>query len=198
MERSLNTSERGVHCFAFDAIQGDVTIVRECIQPGLDKLRVTITNRTPRSPQCDSLLQSLVSAHTILTARQGQFVSLSDPPECFREAAANCRNIGTWRGPSRASLREQWRMFDGCSEVATTSAGNVFEARGSTGSPEGEEFMVKQVCVEYTPEAAVGDYVLVHVGFALSRIDQAEAERTYKLLEELGQLTELEDDRGAA
>jgi len=96
VERSLNTSERGVHCFAFDAIQGDVTIVRECIQPGLDKLRVTITNRTPRSPRCDSLLQSLVSAHTILTARQGQFVSLSDPPECFREAAANCRNIGTW------------------------------------------------------------------------------------------------------
>jgi hydrogenase expression/formation protein HypC len=53
--------------------------------------------------------------------------------------------------------------------------------------------MVKQVCLEYTPEAIPGDYVLVHVGFALSRIDQAEAERTYRLLDELGQLTELED-----
>ena len=53
--------------------------------------------------------------------------------------------------------------------------------------------MVKQVCVEYTPEAAAGDYVLVHVGFALSRVDQEEAERTYRLLEELGQLAELED-----
>jgi hydrogenase expression/formation protein HypC len=53
--------------------------------------------------------------------------------------------------------------------------------------------MVKQVCLEYTPEAAPGDYVLVHVGFALTRIDPEEAARTYKLLEELGQLTELAD-----
>jgi hydrogenase expression/formation protein HypC len=53
--------------------------------------------------------------------------------------------------------------------------------------------MVKQVCLEYTPDAAPGDYVLVHVGFALSRIDEAEAQRTYRLLEELGQLGELED-----
>ena len=53
--------------------------------------------------------------------------------------------------------------------------------------------MVKQVCLEYTPEAAPGDYVLVHVGFALSRIDEAEAQRTYRLLEELGQLSELQE-----
>jgi hydrogenase expression/formation protein HypC len=53
--------------------------------------------------------------------------------------------------------------------------------------------MVKQVCLEYTPDAAPGDYVLVHVGFALSRVNQEEAERTYRLLEELGQLIELED-----
>ena len=52
--------------------------------------------------------------------------------------------------------------------------------------------MVKQVCLEYTPEVVPGDYVLVHVGFALSRIDQEQAERTYKILEELGQLTELD------
>jgi hydrogenase expression/formation protein HypC len=52
--------------------------------------------------------------------------------------------------------------------------------------------MVKQVCLEYTPEVVPGDYVLVHVGFALSRIDEAEAERTYRLLEELGQLGELD------
>ena len=52
--------------------------------------------------------------------------------------------------------------------------------------------MVKQVCLEYTPEVAPGDYVLVHVGFALSRVDQEEAERTYQLLEELGQLADLD------
>jgi hydrogenase expression/formation protein HypC len=51
----------------------------------------------------------------------------------------------------------------------------------------------RESCVEYVPQARVGDYVLVHVGFALSMIDEAEAEKTYKLLEEMGQLTELED-----
>jgi hydrogenase expression/formation protein HypC len=54
--------------------------------------------------------------------------------------------------------------------------------------------MVKQVCLEYTPEAEPGDYVLVHVGFALSRIDEKEAERTFKILEELGQLMELDSE----
>ena len=53
--------------------------------------------------------------------------------------------------------------------------------------------MVKQVCLEYTPEVVPGDYVLVHVGFALSRIDQEQAELTYKILEELGQLMELDE-----
>ncbi|HYR85832.1 MAG TPA: HypC/HybG/HupF family hydrogenase formation chaperone [Terriglobia bacterium] len=51
--------------------------------------------------------------------------------------------------------------------------------------------VVKQVCVEYTPDVAPGDYVLVHVGFALSKVDKQEAERTYKLLEELDQLNEI-------
>jgi hydrogenase expression/formation protein HypC len=53
--------------------------------------------------------------------------------------------------------------------------------------------VLKQVCLEYTPQARPGDYVLVHVGFALGIIDAEEAARTYKLLEELGQLDELND-----
>ena len=52
--------------------------------------------------------------------------------------------------------------------------------------------IVKQVCLEYTPEVQCGDYVLVHVGFALGKVDNEEAERTYKLLAEMNQLTELE------
>jgi hydrogenase expression/formation protein HypC len=52
--------------------------------------------------------------------------------------------------------------------------------------------IVKQVCLEYTPEVNTGDYVLVHVGFALSKVDEEEAARTYALLQELNQLTELE------
>jgi hydrogenase expression/formation protein HypC len=52
--------------------------------------------------------------------------------------------------------------------------------------------IVKQVCLEYTPEVKAGDYVLVHVGFALSKVDEEEAARTYQLLEEMNQLSELE------
>ncbi len=52
--------------------------------------------------------------------------------------------------------------------------------------------IVKQVCLEYTPEVECGDYVLVHVGFALSKVDTAEAERTYQALADMNQLSELE------
>jgi hydrogenase expression/formation protein HypC len=51
--------------------------------------------------------------------------------------------------------------------------------------------VVREACLEYVPEVQPGEYVLVHVGFALSRVDEAEAERTYEALRELGQLTEL-------
>ncbi len=53
--------------------------------------------------------------------------------------------------------------------------------------------IVKQVCLEYTPEVDLGDYVLVHVGFALSKVDEDVAARTYKLLEEMEALAELDD-----
>ena len=52
--------------------------------------------------------------------------------------------------------------------------------------------IVREACLDYVPETQVGEYVLVHVGFAISRIDEAEAERTYQALRDLDQLTELE------
>ena len=48
----------------------------------------------------------------------------------------------------------------------------------------------KDVCLAYVPEAEVGDYVLVHVGFALSRIDEEEAKRVFAWLRESGGLEE--------
>ena len=52
--------------------------------------------------------------------------------------------------------------------------------------------ILREACLEYVPETQVGDYVLVHVGFAISRLDEEEAQRTYQLLEELDQLAELD------
>lgn len=50
--------------------------------------------------------------------------------------------------------------------------------------------IVRQVALGFVPEAAIGDYVLVHVGFAISCVDEAEAKRTYELLEQLGAVEE--------
>jgi len=47
---------------------------------------------------------------------------------------------------------------------------------------------VRKCCLQCLPEAVVGDYALVHVGFAISLMDEAEAARTYQLLEEMGEL----------
>ena len=52
--------------------------------------------------------------------------------------------------------------------------------------------IVKEVCLSYTPEAKVGDYVIVHVGFAISVVDEAEALQVFAYLEQLGDLAELD------
>ncbi len=48
----------------------------------------------------------------------------------------------------------------------------------------------KRVCTAHVPHVEVGDYVLVHVGFALTRLDEEEAHRTLELLRELDSLGE--------
>ncbi|MEU3186128.1 HypC/HybG/HupF family hydrogenase formation chaperone [Streptomyces sp. NPDC006923] len=50
--------------------------------------------------------------------------------------------------------------------------------------------VVKDVCLEYVPEMEVGDYAIVHVGFALQRLDEESAKQTLELFENLGVLEE--------
>jgi hydrogenase expression/formation protein HypC len=52
--------------------------------------------------------------------------------------------------------------------------------------------VVKEVCLAYTPEAEVGDYVIVHVGFAISRVDEEEAAKVFEYLREMDELGELD------
>lgn len=49
----------------------------------------------------------------------------------------------------------------------------------------------KQIILAYVPEAEIGDYVIVHVGFAISKVDEEEAMKIFSYLEELGELKEL-------
>ncbi|HXY68067.1 MAG TPA: HypC/HybG/HupF family hydrogenase formation chaperone [Gemmatimonadales bacterium] len=55
----------------------------------------------------------------------------------------------------------------------------------------------RDVCLAYVPEAGVGDYVIVHVGLALSRIAPEDAEETFRYLEEMQELAELEGEQQA-
>jgi len=51
--------------------------------------------------------------------------------------------------------------------------------------------ILKEACLAYVPEAKVGDYVIVHVGFALSKVDEAEAQQVFEYLRQMGELEEL-------
>jgi hydrogenase expression/formation protein HypC len=69
--------------------------------------------------------------------------------------------------------------------------GKILDTREENGSRLGRvQFggIKRLVQLDFVPEAGVGDYVIVHVGFALSKVNAEEAERTYQLLEEIGML----------
>ena len=74
--------------------------------------------------------------------------------------------------------------------------GKVIERRDDAGLPVGTvDFggVRREVCLAYVAdEVAVGDYVVVHVGFAISKVDEQEARRTFEVLREMSQLDELE------
>jgi hydrogenase expression/formation protein HypC len=58
--------------------------------------------------------------------------------------------------------------------------------------------IVKETCLAYTPEAKVGEYVIVHVGFAISQLDEDEAQETLRYIEEIEAAGRLDDELRAA
>lgn len=74
--------------------------------------------------------------------------------------------------------------------------GRIVERRDDQGLPMGMvDFggVRREVCLAYVADqVAPGDYVIVHVGFALSKVDEGEARRTYEVLREMSQLDELD------
>ncbi|HUT88608.1 MAG TPA: HypC/HybG/HupF family hydrogenase formation chaperone [Thermoguttaceae bacterium] len=76
--------------------------------------------------------------------------------------------------------------------------GKLVEVYEQDGLPMGKvEFggIVRETCLAYTPEAEVGEYVIVHVGFAISRLDEAEAQEVFAYLDAIGEAAELEDEQ---
>ena len=75
--------------------------------------------------------------------------------------------------------------------------GKLVEVHSQDDLPMGKvEFggIVRETCLAYTPEAKVGDYVIVHVGFAISLLDEAEAQEIFSYLDQISVMAELEDD----
>jgi hypothetical protein len=82
-------------------VEGVVEVAAAQVGKGLFRVTVRVVNTTPLAgggpwDRDAVLLRTLVSTHAVLGVRRGAFVSLLDPPEPYREAAAACRNVGTW------------------------------------------------------------------------------------------------------
>ncbi len=67
---------------------------------------------------------------------------------------------------------------------------SIYEADGARMGKVDFNGIVKEVCLAYLPELAVGDYTIVHVGFAITQLDEESARETLALFHELGVLDE--------
>jgi hypothetical protein len=119
------------------SVAGAIELLAQRLEQGLFKLTVRIANISrlegpgPASRE-EALVRSLVSAHTILEARGGEFVSIIDPPATCCEAAGACRNIGTWpvlvgeEGQRDTMLSSPIILYD-YPQIAPESPGDLFD-----------------------------------------------------------------------
>lgn len=118
-------------------IHGAIEITARSLAGNLSRVNIQILNLTPLAEAAESsrdaaLSRSFVSTHTILHVRQGDFVSLLDPPENFREEAANCRNVGTYpvlvgeAGARDCMLSSPIILYD-YPQIAPESAGSLYD-----------------------------------------------------------------------
>lgn len=87
---------------------------------------------------------------------------------------------------NRPGEREENRMCLGI-------PGRVTEKYETSGMAMGKvDFggITKEVCLAYVPEIEIGDYTIVHVGFAISRLDEESAQETLRIFQEMGRLEE--------
>lgn len=119
------------------ALDGRLDLAAEPVAEGAFRVRACVLNQTAVDPDSvpvrdEVMLRSLVSAHTILRAAGGAFVSLTDPPAPLEAAAASCRNIGTWPvlagdGGGRDTLLSSPIIINDFPEIAPESPGDFFD-----------------------------------------------------------------------
>jgi hypothetical protein len=114
--------EVGPGPIAFPPLAGEVSVAAERVAPRLHRLTVDIVSRAG----------VLHAAHTILRTPRGGFVSLTDPPERWRAAAAECRNDGTWpvlvgEPGTRDTLLSSPIILEDHPRIAPESPGDLFD-----------------------------------------------------------------------
>jgi hypothetical protein len=119
------------------SVAGTIELAAQSFGKGVFKLTVRIANGSrieggAAIGRMEALAQSLISAHTILEVRQGEFVSMVDPPEICRDYVSTCRNIGTWpvlvgeEGQRDTILSSPIILYD-YPQIAPESPGDLFD-----------------------------------------------------------------------
>ena len=119
-----------------EAIEGTVTLFAERVGENLFKVSVHLRNVTPTDSAAESrdgaLMHSLVSTHMVLGVRDGEFISLLEPPTELHELAAQCQNVGVWpvlvgdEGQRDTMLASPIILYD-YPQIAPESAGDLFD-----------------------------------------------------------------------
>jgi hypothetical protein len=135
--RSAKSANRAGEASKGETINGEIEIATYQLTDRVFKISARILNQTP-SPDAkqmshdEALTRSLVSTHTILNARGGEFISLLDPPESLRELAESCRNVCTYpvlvgaEGERDTMLSSPIILYD-YPQIAPESAGDLFD-----------------------------------------------------------------------
>jgi hypothetical protein len=116
-------------------LSGVVETTAEPVDAEVFKVRVSIANRTPLAPsglddQDAVLMRTFASTHTILCVSGGDFLSMTDPPAAYADAAGRCKNVGTWpalvgqKGETGTMLSSPIILYD-YPEIAPESPGDL-------------------------------------------------------------------------
>ena len=164
-------------------VNGSVSVSAETIDGSYHKLIIDVRNATQMtesvSDRDSALLDSLLSAHVILTATNAQFVSLLDPPASIRDVVSGCRNIGNFpvlvgSAPEREMLLCSPIVLYDYPQIAPESASDFYDAT------EIDEMLTLRVMTLTDDETNAMRHADDHVRNLLQRTEQTAREQLIK------------------